>query len=846
MGVVYLAYEPSLERHVALKTVWDRDEITANSAEVRQLLHEAQIAGQLCHAGIVPIHRIGFDAEHGAYYTMRYVEGRTFDDILEARRDEDTAALEEFPRRRLVRLFLDICRAVGFAHQHGVLHRDLKPSNLIVTPHGEPFVIDWGLACRVENVERSGRGGTMGYLAPECMRGATCIGPPSDVYSLGAILYEILTLQMPAGSDSPAECADRTLHGDIDPLDPSRVWAPLVPLVTRCLALDPADRFADANAVADELEDVLEGRSSLRDFVIVDARHDTPDHAPLVVEGQVARDDESWLVAPGSGLRTTSAMSGEWRADVDFVVPTDLCAWEVRVEVSAEGEESVPYLQLRLGRAERVTLSLARHGRLAGRSLDLRPEPGSRCRLGMVAEGSRFVVTVDGRNILDVHEPFPLTRSQVRVGSEGEPLRLRHLALRARGAPLYLSFLSLPDQLVHQRRFAEARDLYLELHRAHPDRGEGHAALYKAALCATELGQPAQAVREFCQLEGGPLDHACALGLAHLGTVQGTLDWGNTALADAYLRHRDRRTRRELWFALMNLADGADYGSLSERADMACSLLADLRPDGPDAEQLTLMLLDACRAEDGPRGMRRVAMRLIETFPDQPAVVEQALLSLHYGGLDELALSLVHNALPPAVEACASSDRRVRLLLMKSEVALAFGDHDAAHAAVERARLEVPDRHPDRVWTLGWSALARWLAADSEAVLALAGHSPDTGSAATTQAAHLGLLEALARVDRGDERTARARLEDLSAADHLWAHTAGAMLAGASAAEFADAVSHYPRRLVPEAAFYLAEYQRCAGDRDHGGELFARIADEWVDRALFQRVSRQRRAAVGG
>jgi hypothetical protein len=279
---------------------------------------------------------------------------------------------------------------------------------------------------------------------------------------------------------------------------------------------------------------------------------------------------------------------------------------------------------------------------------------------------------------------------------------------------------------------------------------------------------------------------------------------------------------------------------------MACTLIADLRPDGPDAEQLTLALLDACRTEEGPAAMRRVAMRLIETFPEQPAVVEQALLSLHYGGLDELALSVVGNALPTAVESCSSSDRRVRLLLMRAEVALAFGDHQAAHAAVERARQEVPDRHPDRVWTLGWSALARWLAADSAAVLALAERPRVAGNAATTQAAHLGLLETLARVDRGDEPSARARLADLSTADHLWGHTAEAMLARASAAEFADAVSHYPRRLVPEAAFYLAEYQRCAGDRDRGRELYARIAEDWVDRALFQRVSRQRCATVGG
>ena len=841
MGVVYLAYEPALERHVALKTLADRGD--EDPAVVTRLLEEARTAGRLSHAGIVPIHRIGFDAEHGAFYTMRYVEGRTFAAILGARRDEDPDVIEQFPRRRLVRLLLDVCRAVGFAHTHGVLHRDLKPSNMIVTGHGEALVIDWGLACRADAVHVSGRGGTLGYLAPECVRGAHDVGPASDVYSLGAVLHEVLTLRVPCEARTPKEIVERTLHGNVESLDPTQVWAPLVPLVRRCLALDPQARFVDANALADELENVLEGRAPLREVAVLDEHAGIASDERWTIAGGLDRHEDGWRLAAGGSITTIPPAVGEWRAEFAFEVPRDLCGWRIDLGVLLEAADEQPYLDLVVGRDERISVSLWRRQRLVGRCLDLRLVPGGTCRAVVRAEGSRFVVVVDDRTVIDVHEPFPLSRSNLRVTVRGVELVFHELHQRARGAPLYLSYLSLPDRLVHQRRFGEARELYLELNRAHPERAEGHAALYKAALCAIELGDLAQATREFCELESGPLDHACALGLARVGIAEGNLDWSTTALADAYRRHSDVRTRRELWFALMNLLDHLPASGQDERVERAGCLLAELDPQSDDAEQMTLLLLDRTRADQGAGAMRRLAMQMLETFPGSPGVVEQALMSLHYGGLDEIAMSVVGNVLPAALRSCNSVDRRVRFLLMGAEVALAQGEHRWALEQLGRARAEVPPRHPDQVWTLGWTALARWLSDEPEAVLELAANE-GAARVASTQSGHLTLLQALASTACGDHEKAAARLATLRASDHLWGRTAAAMLDGCGADRFARLTVRYPRRLLPEAAFYLAEYQRCARVGDRGQDLFARIADEWCDRALFKRVSERRRRAA--
>jgi len=840
MGVVYLAYEPALERHVALKTVSTLDADGPQDPLVEQLLREAQTAGQLCHAGIVPIHRVGFDRDHGVYYTMRYVQGRTFAEILEGRRSEHPETLEEFPRRRLVRLFVDICRAIGFAHTMGVLHRDLKPSNLIVTEHGESMVIDWGLACRLDATTQGGRGGTVGYLAPECVRDANGIGPASDVYSLGAILYEILTLRAPVRGETPAEVITSTLEGRVEPLDPAEVWAPLVPVVQKCLSLDPEGRYPDADRLSAELDDVLEGRSPLRPVAMLGTQ--APAGSDWVVPVGLEFVERGWRLEAGQCFSTARPLSGEWRADLRLTVPKDLCGWGLEFAVVSEFDPDVAYLSLDLGRDERVSMSLRRRGRLVGRCLDLRLVAGERCRLSVQSKPSRLIVIVDDRAVIDVHEPFPLSHAHLRLAARGASLSFDGLDLFSRGAPLVLSSLSLPDRLVHERRFDEARELYLELHRAHPDRGEGLAALYKAALCASERGDLAQAVREFCQLENGAMDHACALGLARVGMVDGNVDWGTTALADAYTRHIDRRTRRELWFALMGLLEALPAERHEERTQRAFSLLSDLGPDRDDAEQLVILLLDRARIDQDASAMRRLAMRLLETFADQPGVIEQALMSLHYGGLDELAISLVQNVLPRATESASTVDRRVRFLLMGGEIALATGDGGHARTLLDEALRIVPDNHPDQVWTLGWTALARWLDDDPQAVLGLMDRGRGV-AAAVTQNAHLTLLEVLALTASGALDQAKERLFELSASEHLWGRTAMAMLEQHSVQDFEQFAARYPRRLLSEAAFYLAEYQRCAQVADRGQELFARIVGDWGDRALFKRFSQRRRAA---
>jgi serine/threonine protein kinase len=259
MGIVYKARQRSLNRLVALKMILNGS--FASAEDLSRFRTEAKAAARLNHPHIVSVYEAG---EHGgqAYFSMRFVEGQTLAALL---------ARGPMQPRDGARYLAAVARAVQYAHERGILHRDLKPSNILVDQNNEPHVTDFGLAKSVAgDGARSAKTatgaivGTPAYMAPEQVsnrRGT--LGPASDVYSLGIILYEMLTGRPPFQAPTPVDTLLLVLDQDAVPprlLNPG-VDADLEMICLKCIQKEPELRYPSAGALADDLEAYLQGES---------------------------------------------------------------------------------------------------------------------------------------------------------------------------------------------------------------------------------------------------------------------------------------------------------------------------------------------------------------------------------------------------------------------------------------------------------------------------------------------------------------------------------------------------------------------------------------------------------
>ncbi|HEY3965741.1 MAG TPA: serine/threonine-protein kinase [Planctomycetaceae bacterium] len=257
MGVVYRARQISLGRIVAVKMI--QRGALASSSDVARFRAEAAAAAHLEHPHIVPVYEVG-QHDGQPYFSMKYVGGTTLAKKL---------ADGPLPPRATAALLLPVCRAIAHAHQQGIIHRDLKPSNILIDADGQPLVGDFGLAKRID-VDRAAEGaavaealtrtgailGTPSYMSPEQAAGSRGkVGPASDIYSLGAILYQCLTGRPPFQAASPVDVVlmvleqDPVLPGILNP----KADADLEMIALKCLQKPSELRYASAGDLADDL-----------------------------------------------------------------------------------------------------------------------------------------------------------------------------------------------------------------------------------------------------------------------------------------------------------------------------------------------------------------------------------------------------------------------------------------------------------------------------------------------------------------------------------------------------------------------------------------------------------------
>jgi WD40 repeat protein len=254
MGVVYRARQVSLNRIVALKMILAGQ--LASPEDVARFHREAEAAANLDHPNIVPIYEVG-EHEGQHYFSMKLVEGGSLAERVAS--GEGRGASKE-DQKKAAELVATIARAVHHAHQRGILHRDLKPANILMDGQGRPNVTDFGLARRVEGDPGHTRIGsilgTPSYMPPEQARSEKVLTTGVDIYSLGAILYELLTGRPPFRAETPLDTIMQVL--DSEPQHPRllnpRIDPDLETICLKCLEKEPAKRFGSAEALAEDLE----------------------------------------------------------------------------------------------------------------------------------------------------------------------------------------------------------------------------------------------------------------------------------------------------------------------------------------------------------------------------------------------------------------------------------------------------------------------------------------------------------------------------------------------------------------------------------------------------------------
>jgi eukaryotic-like serine/threonine-protein kinase len=300
MGEVRLCQDLMIGRDVALK----RSRLSVTDGPTGRFLREARIQGQLEHPAIVPVYDLGLDQTGAPYFTMKRVRGQTLSAVIKRLAADDPDFAQRYSRRRLLSAFSTLCLALDFAHQRGALHRDLKPANVMLGEFGEVHVLDWGIARLMDvdgpdavtdlvrggpHTETGAMIGTVGYMSPEQIGGGL-LGPASDVYALGCILFELVAFERLNRGATTDERIAVTLRGTADRLR-ERCQALSIPpelevTISQATTTDLAARTPTARQLSETIERFLDGdrdlerRRNLADEHTIAAEKALSSHAP--------------------------------------------------------------------------------------------------------------------------------------------------------------------------------------------------------------------------------------------------------------------------------------------------------------------------------------------------------------------------------------------------------------------------------------------------------------------------------------------------------------------------------------------------------------------------------------
>lgn len=545
MGEVFLAYDPFCKRNLALKQIRS-DKLELDGLKDR-FLKEVKIAAQLSHPGIIPIYQI-HQTEKEVYYTMPLVEGETLKEIIKTTYFEEKEGLAKHPIGSsipaLMRIFLSICQAVAYAHSKGILHRDLKPENIIIGPYGEVLILDWGLADFANNPQeeislpeddkegcnltKPGKiAGTLSYLPPERFFGAKA-SYTSDIYALGVILYQLLTLRAPFHRKSVKECkkyVKKETFTDPSEKAPYRDIPPqLSKIAKKCLANRPEKRYMRVEEIITDLTNYIKGHAQWIPHASIQIEH-KPDW----------KFQENILLAKHIALTQKSDVM-EW---VSLMIAKGSFPERVKLETHVrikEGGKGLGFL-LNLGPTEEgkdffqegffIWIGSEKNpgSHLFRSNVELMSNPDLYLKnqlshfLRIEKTDHHIKLYVDDLLAFDYLSHAPFNGPHFGLVFKDDDLEVGAILVSTSSPNILINCLAVPDTLLTLRHFKEALSKYRQIASSFAGRPEGKEALFRAGITLLEEALVKkskkqklleQALEEFDKLRvdgGSPLEY---------------------------------------------------------------------------------------------------------------------------------------------------------------------------------------------------------------------------------------------------------------------------------------------------------------------------------------------------
>lgn len=513
MGEVLLAYDTICGRRIALKRI--RPDLLGLKQIQNRFLKEARVTSQLTHPSIIPIYSIHKD-EQITYYTMPFVEGETLKQILrrarqqEHKREKSDQLEGSIPS--LVRIYLSICQAVAYAHSKSVLHRDLKPENIIIGKYGEVMILDWGLAKLISSPEEGdlvteneeikplphitqmGKVvGTVAYMAPERGKGAPA-SKQTEIYSLGAILYQILTLHPPFLRGSLKEFReqmDKEVLQDPIEVAPYRDIPKVLSQVTlKCLSPKPEDRYQSVDELIHDIENYIEGRAEW--FKIAELNPQNKDDWEF---------QEHILIAEHTAITRTAEIS-EW---VQLMISKASFAQNIKFETKVFFDEkshglgflfNIPEAsereQINDGYCLWLASDLSKNSKLLRSSVevsyipDVFLERGKWYDIRIEKIENSIRLLINREEVFSYISRMPLPGTHAGLLSRDTQYKMEPLKIYVSSQNIMVNCLAIPDAFLAHNEYHQALSEYRRIGYSFPGRAEGREAILRAGITLIE------------------------------------------------------------------------------------------------------------------------------------------------------------------------------------------------------------------------------------------------------------------------------------------------------------------------------------------------------------------------